>query len=278
VRLPFTKMHGCGNDFVVLDCRVHPFALDAAAVQRLGNRRCGVGFDQLLAIEPSADSSCVAAYRIWNRDGSPARQCGNGARCLAAWLQRDGALGSGSAQLAGPAGPVAVRVFGSGRVGVDMDVPDFAPPAIPLARERQQDPYRFDLAAGVIEAGAVAIGNPHALIMVETLAEAPVSLLGPQLGQAADFPEGCNVGFAELRDRGTIGLRVWERGAGETLACGSAACAAVAILRRRDAVDAEVRVHLPGGVLEVAWSGPGQPVRLAGPTAFVFEGVWSDAA
>ncbi|TCO43039.1 diaminopimelate epimerase [Dokdonella fugitiva] len=270
--LRFSKMHGIGNDFVVVDARAAPFTLDAAAIRRLGDRHFGVGFDQLLTIEPARDPSCSFAYGIWNTDGTRAGQCGNGVRCVAAWLARAGELGPGMTRLESPSGPVAVELCDDGSVRVDMGEPRFAPAEIPLVADAQGDMYAIDVAGRSVELGAVSMGNPHALVEVDDVAAAPVAVLGPQVEYAPAFPQRCNVGFAEIVSRGAIRLRVWERGVGETLACGSGACAAVAVLRRRAKVDAMVRVALPGGELEVRWDGPGHPVWMRGPAAFVFDG------
>jgi diaminopimelate epimerase len=274
--LRFTKMHGIGNDFVVLDCRAAPMPLDRAAIRRLGHRRFGVGFDQLLSIEPADDGACAFAYGIWNSDGSTAAQCGNGVRCVAAWLAREGVLGAGLVSLRSPSGPVRVERLEDGRIRVGMGEPQFDPASLPLAAERIADPYRIEVLGRTIEFGAVSMGNPHVLIEVDAIDDAPVDVLGPQLEHSAEFPQGCNVGFAELRSRGAIALRVWERGVGETLACGSGACAAVAILRQRGRLDEDVDVDLPGGTLQIQGRGPGHTLWKTGPAAFSFEGVWHD--
>ncbi|MGA9421733.1 MAG: diaminopimelate epimerase [Rhodanobacteraceae bacterium] len=273
--LRFTKMQGCGNDFVVLDCRDRPFTLDRARIRRLGDRHFGVGFDQLLSIERTGNPDCAFAYRVWNSDGNPARQCGNGVRCIAAWLHRAAALGPGMTQLQGPVGCVAVEWLADERVRVDMGTPKFAPQAIPLDAAQEHARYALEIAGRRVEFGAVSIGNPHALVEVESVADAAVAEIGPELEHAPVFPEGCNVGFVETAARDSIRLRVWERGVGETLACGSGACAAVAILHRRGTVDARVRVELPGGTLEVAWPEASAPIWLTGPATFVFEGEWA---
>ena len=277
-------MHGFGNDFVIVDCRERPLSLDTTAIRRLGDRHFGVGFDQLLTIEPASDATCSFAYGIWNTDGSRALQCGNGVRCVARWLARAGLLAEqGSTRLQSPSGPIAVELLADGRVRADMGEPRFAPALIPLRIEAAKGSddqtsddlsYVIDVAGRDVEIGAVSTGNPHALVEVDRVDDAPVEALGPQIEHADAFPEGCNVGFAELRSRRQIRLRVWERGVGETLACGSGACAAVAILRRRDRVDAEVAVALPGGELDIRWTGPGETLWMTGPAAFVFEGEW----
>ncbi len=211
-----------------------PLPLDIAAIRQLGDRHFGVGFDQLLTIERARDASSAFAYGIWNADGSRARQCGNGVRCVARWLVRDGALGDGfGAVCESPSGPVAVELLDDGRVRADMGEPRFAPAAIPLVAEKSDDRYRIDVAGNEVELGAVSMGNPHAVVEVDDVAAAPVEALGPQIEHADAFPERCNVGFVERRSRSAVRLRVWERGVGETLACGSGACAAVAVLRKR---------------------------------------------
>lgn len=265
-------MHGLGNDFVVVDCRTRPLALDAAAIRRFGDRHFGVGFDQLLTVETARDPGCAYAYGIWNADGTPSGQCGNGLRCVARWLAREGALGEGAARLQSPSGAVAVELLADGRVRADMGEPRFAPQCIPFLVEEEADRYVIDVVGREVEIGAVSMGNPHAVVEVEAVADAPVAVLGPQIEHLPAFPQGCNVGFAQVLARDAIRLRVWERGVGQTLACGSGACAAVAVLRRRGLVDAEVRVGLPGGELLVQWDGPGHPLWMTGPAAFVFEG------
>ncbi|MBO9664482.1 diaminopimelate epimerase [Dokdonella sp.] len=268
----FSKMHGLGNDFVVVDCRTQPLPLDAAAIRRFGDRHFGVGFDQLLTIEAARDPGCAFAYGIWNTDGTTSGQCGNGLRCVARWLARAGALGEGAARLESPSGPVAVELLADGEVRADMGEPRFAPERIPFLAEEQAERYAIDVVGREVEIGAVSMGNPHAVVEVDRVDTAPVAVLGPQIEHVPEFPQGCNVGFAEVVARDAIRLRVWERGVGETLACGSGACAAVAVLRRRGLVDAEVRVTLPGGELTIRWDGPGSTLWMTGPAAFVFEG------
>jgi diaminopimelate epimerase len=277
VALRFSKMHGLGNDFVIVDCRAAPLALDAAAIRRLGDRHFGVGFDQLLTIERARDPGSAFAYGIWNTDGSRARQCGNGVRCVARWLAREGALAERtSVRLDSPSGPVAIELQDDGRVRAAMGQPDFALAGIPFIadHETRDARYRIDVAGREVEIGAVSIGNPHALVEVDDVDAAPVEALGPQIEHASAFPERCNVGFAEVRSRSAIRLRVWERGVGETLACGSGASAAVAVLRRRGRVDNDVAVSVPGGELEIRWNGPGETLWMTGPATFVFEGEW----
>ena len=274
--MPFSKMHGIGNDFVVIDCRERALALDTLAIRRLADRHVGVGFDQLLTIEPSTTADCAFNYGIWNRDGSRSGQCGNGVRCVAAWLDRDGALDQGAVCLMSPSGPVRVEVLGDGCVRVEMGEPRFSPSALPFEVADESDQYRLDVAGRPVAFGAVSMGNPHAVIVVEDVDSAEVGSLGPQIERASAFPQGCNVGFVQIRSRSAIDLRVWERGVGETLGCGSGACAAVAVLKRRGDVDNDVEVTLPGGTLAIQWQGPGHPLWMTGPATFVFEGVWHE--
>jgi len=272
MKLRFTKMHGIGNDFVVVDCREQPLGLSTAQIAHAGDRHRGVGFDQLLTIEPSRDATCAFRYAIYNNDGSSAMQCGNGVRCVAAWLRRAEALGVGATRLESPAGPVGIEVLADGRVRADMGVPRFAPTDIPLNMP-EGDPYWLMINDADVEFGAVSMGNPHAVIEVADVMSAPLGSIGAALSTNTYFPQGCNVGFAQVVDRARVRLRVLERGAGATLACGSGACAAVAVLRRRGKLDADASVELPGGVLDIHWDGAGSAVWMTGPAQFVYEGV-----
>lgn len=275
--LHFSKMHGAGNDFVVLDLRDGATPPDAALASRLADRHRGVGCDQILTIEAPREQGSVAAYRIWNSDGSPSQQCGNGARCVAAWLVRDGAVQSECFRLDSPLTTHEVKTLGDGQYAIAMGVPEFAPARIPLGGYPQAQPeYDAELGDGLrLRFGAVSMGNPHAVIEVASVVHAPVASQGPALQQSAHFPESVNVGFAEIESRSRIRLRVFERGVGETLACGSGACAAAVVLMQRGRIDHDVVVALPGGELRIHWPGPGDEVIMSGPTAFVFEGEWN---
>ena len=271
--LRFSKMHGAGNDFVVLDLRDGAPPPDAALCRRLADRHRGAGCDQILTIGAPRSASAVASYAIWNADGSPSQQCGNGARCVAAWLVRAGAA-SGDFVLDSPLASHRVRDLGDGRFEVAMGAPVFTPAAIPLAGfAAEAAAYDLDLGNGVRRIGAVSMGNPHAVIEVDDVDAADVAGVGAAVQRHAAFPQQCNVGFAQRLDRGRIRLRVYERGVGETLACGSGACAAVAVLARRDRVDADagVDVVLPGGTLRIHHHADGT-LHMAGPAAFVYEG------
>jgi diaminopimelate epimerase len=275
MQLHFSKMHGIGNDFVVLDCRDGAFPLNVAQIRALGDRHTGVGFDQLLSVEPARDRSCAFYYGIWNADGSPSGQCGNGVRCVAAWLHRAGALSLGdSVRLESPSGPVSVRLLNANEVSVDMGEPIFEPARIPFAAEHAADRYRIEVGTDVLEIGAVSMGNPHAVVSVADLTDRALQRLGPLLSGHERFAQGANAGFVRLIDRGHLQLRVHERGAGWTRACGTGACAAMAVLHRRAEVDDSVQVDLPGGTLRIDWAGPGQSLWMTGPAAFAFEGEW----
>lgn len=270
--LRFTKMHGIGNDFVVIDARDGGFDLKAARMAAIADRHTGVGFDQLLSIEPSPDPSCAFYYGIWNADGSAAGQCGNGVRCVAAWLHRVGAIPvDRDTRLLSPSGPVTVRMLVDGRVSVDVGEPQFSPASLPFSAEAAES---YDLTAGheTVTLRVVSMGNPHAVVEVDDIKDQRWNELAPLLTSHPAFPEGCNIGFVHQLDAGHVELRVHERGSGWTLACGTGACAAAAVLMRAGRLDATARVDLPGGQLQIDWAGPGHRLWMTGPAAFVFEG------
>ncbi|WP_266157269.1 diaminopimelate epimerase [Dyella silvatica] len=269
--LRFSKMHGIGNDFVVLDGRRLPPALSETQIRAIADRRCGVGFDQLLSVEPARDPSCAVYYGIWNADGSPSGQCGNGVRCVAAWLHRAGALGIGeTVRLESPSGPVAVRLLAADRVAVDMGEPDFAPAASGFDGHSQA----LELGPDTVEIGVVSMGNPHAVVSVSDLAQPSLATWGPALTTHPRFAHGVNTGFVQRLAHDHLRLRVHERGSGWTLACGTGACAAMAVLHQRGQVGDRVQVELPGGTLQIDWGGAGHALWMTGPAAFVFEGEW----
>jgi diaminopimelate epimerase len=269
----FTKMHGAGNDFVILDCRGDAPLPDAAFARALGDRHRGVGFDQLLTIEDPPAPGSIARYRIWNSDGTPAQQCGNGARCVAAWLVRDGAAATPTFRLDSPAGPIDVVRIGEDRYQLAMGLPGFAPERIPFAAAAQRDEYALPTSAGEVRFGAVSMGNPHAVLFVDDVDATDLATLGPAVQARPEFAEGVNVGIAQVLTPRRIRLRVFERGAGETLACGSGACAAVAVGIRQGRLEREVAVDLPGGTLTIRWPFDVTPLTMAGPATFVFDGV-----
>jgi diaminopimelate epimerase len=268
-------MHGLGNDFVVLDGRQGDLPLDLAQIRALADRHTGVGFDQLLSVEPARDPSCAFYYGIWNADGSPSGQCGNGVRCVAAWLHRAGELAIGdNVRIESPSGPVTVRLLGANEVTVDMGEPIFEPARIPFEAARAADRYDLHVGDDVFEIGAVSMGNPHAVTVVQDLADLDLQQLGPLLSVHPRFAHDANAGFVLPVGRGHLRLRVHERGAGWTLACGTGACAAMAVLHQRGEVDDRVMVELPGGTLQIDWAGPGHALWMTGPATFVFEGEW----
>ena len=270
--LRLAKMHGAGNDFVVLDLRDGSPPPTPALSRALADRHTGVGCDQILTIEAPRSAQAVASYRIWNADGSNAMQCGNGARCIAAFLVRDGTTREASFVLDSPAGSHAVDRVGADRYRIAMGVPRFAPSELPLLGFAPDDLYALQVDGTRVEFAAASMGNPHVLLEVDDIARAPVATLGPALQAHAAFPDSVNVGFAQVLARDRIALRVFERGAGETLACGSGACAAVAMLVRRGRVDRDVLVSLPGGELRIGWPRDEAPITMEGPATFVFEG------
>lgn len=279
VSLRFSKMHGIGNDFVVIDGRTQGFALEPARVRAIGDRHTGVGFDQLLTIEPARDPSCAFYYGIWNTDGSPAGQCGNGVRCVAAWLYRAGLLAMGEpARLESPSGPVSVKLLSADRVAVDMGEPDFTADASGFdGGDMRIAVPTGDTTDTAVDFGVVSMGNPHAVVAVDALDDPWLEVAGPTLTAHPRFADGVNTGFVHKLTRDHLQLHVHERGAGWTRACGTGACAAMAVLHERGEVGDSVRVDLPGGRLRIDWPGPGHTLWMTGPATFVFEGEWLDS-
>jgi len=271
--LRFSKMHGLGNDFVVIDGVRQQVALDPATVRRLADRHTGIGCDQLLLVEPPPDTSVDFRYRIFNADGGEVEQCGNGARCFARFVRDQGLSDKAVLRVATQAGVLELRVESDGQVTVDMGVPEFEPARIPFAAAAREPSYRLDTAHGEVTFGAVSLGNPHAVLLVDDPGTAPVATLGPLLESHPSFPRRVNVGFLGVVDRDHARLRVFERGVGETRACGSGACAAVVIGRQQGLFDTRVAVDLDGGRLVISWPGEGESVRMTGPATHVFEGV-----
>ena len=221
-------------------------------------------------------ADCLLRYEIWNADGSPAGQCGNGARCVGLFLERNGEADGAPFMLESPSGPVRLRRCDDGEYEIDMGVPEFRADRVPVELSEADGRYALESPWGVLDLGAVSMGNPHALLVVDDISDARIRELGAFIGAHEVFPEGCNAGFAEVVARDRIRLRVVERGAGETLACGSGACAAVAVLRRAGRVDERVEVVLPGGRLVIKWPGPGKPLTMKGPAAYVFRGTLNE--
>jgi diaminopimelate epimerase len=268
--LPFTKMHALGNDFVVIRAATGQSLPPPARIRALADRRTGIGFDQLLWLEPAHNPGTAVYYRIFNTDGSEAEQCGNGARCIASLV----AGGQpGDLVLESPAGRVAAEVHPDGQVSIAMGEPEFRPERVPFVASQQQPRYTLTAGGETVEAGVVSMGNPHAVLLVDDVGNAPVERLGPLLERHERFPNRANIGFLEVADRRHVRLRVFERGVGETRACGTGACAAVAVGRSLGLLDEDVEVTLPGGRLGIHWSGPGHALRMTGEAITVFEGM-----
>lgn len=263
MQLQFVKMHGLGNDFMIAEWPAGRPLPEPDLVRQWSDRRRGVGFDSLLLLEPGG------GYRILNADGGEAGQCGNGARCIAAYLARGEPQ---QIELTSRAGRVPARVERDGIVSINLGRPDFRPSSLPFEAAAEADSYSLELESGPVEFGIVSMGNPHAVIAVDSVADAPVGIIGPEFNRHPAFPEGVNVGFAERMSSSEIRLRVFERGVGETRACGTGAAAAVATGRRRGVLDARVAVHLPGGRLDVDWPGADANLWQTGQTTKVFEG------
>ncbi len=273
MRIAFTKMHGLGNDFLVMEAPGDAVLPSAAQWRQLADRHAGVGFDQALVIAMPEDSTSPAHYRIFNADGGEVEQCGNGARCLAHYLRMHGHEGvDGTVQMDGAGGRVSARVLEDGRIAVDLGIPDFEPRALPFEAVATEATYTLSVAGENLEFGAVAIGNPHAVLRVAAVESASVERIGRALQAHPSFPRQVNVGFMQIIDSAHIRLRVYERGAGETMACGTGACAAVAVGRNLGLLGSEVEVHVRGGRLGVHWEGAGQHIWLAGPTAVAYSG------
>jgi len=271
MRIEFTKMHGLGNDFAVFDTP-GAAALDADRIRRLADRHSGIGFDQALVLEAPRRAQTAVFYRIFNADGMEVEQCGNGARCIAALLVARGLGRSGAVTMDSPAGLIQAHTLAAGLVSVDMGPVRFDPRALPFDAQAEAQRYPLELPWGTVEVGAVSIGNPHAVLAVDSVDSAPVDRLGPAIERHPRFPRRVNAGFMQIVDRTHIRLRVYERGAGETLACGTGACAAVAVGRRWGELEREVHVSVRGGELRVNWNGPGENVWLTGPAEVSFAG------
>jgi diaminopimelate epimerase len=274
MRIEFLKMQGLGNDFLVFDAPASDGGprLDSTLLRALADRHTGIGFDQALMLERPREASSRAYYRIFNADGSEVEQCGNGARCVAALLYARAPELGRELTLGSPGGVVHARVGDDGQVAVDMGLPRFTPASLPFEAPREQLKYPLDLGGTALEIGAVSIGNPHVVTQVENVDTAAVRELGPRVETHPRFPKRVNVGFMQVVARDHIRLRVHERGAGETQACGTGACAAVVMGRRWGLLDETVRVDLPGGTASVSWHGFDQHVWLTGPATTVYSG------
>ena len=268
----FTKMHGLGNDFVVLDAVRQNFVPTPAQARFLADRRFGVGCDQVLVVEPPRTAGVDFRYRIFNADGGEVEQCGNGARCFARYVHQYGLTDRREIRVETASGIIAPRLEDDGQVTVDMGRPRFAPADIPFVSDSSAVVQPLELAGERCDITVVSMGNPHAVQVVDDVDQAPVDRLGPQIECHVRFPKRVNAGFMAVLDRHSIRLRVHERGSGETLACGTGACAAVVAGIRRGLLDSPVRVHTRGGELSIAWAGKDAPVLMTGPAVVVFDG------
>jgi len=272
MRLEFTKMHGLGNDFLMLDLVTQRVRLDEALIRRLSDRHFGVGFDQLLVVEPPHQPDVDFRYRIFNADGSEVSQCGNGARCFARFVRDRRLTRKDTLRVETASGIITLQIDSQGWVTVDMGPPRLEPNAIPFVADNAALDYRIEVDGELYQIAAVSMGNPHAVLRVDDADSAPVATLGPRLESHPRFPERVNVGFMQVINRQEIKLRVYERGTGETLACGTGACAAAVAAMRWGLVDRDIKVHLPGGPLRIRWSHDNASVLMTGPTARVFDG------
>jgi len=280
MRLPFTKMHGLGNDFIVVDCVSQQHSLSSEQIALYADRQLGIGFDQLLQIEPATRPDADFRYRIFNRDGSEVEHCGNGARCFAKYVHEKGLTKKNPINVETVNRLLSLKLSDSGEVTVNMGEPDFAPASLPFASDQVASEgfgrYSCEIVTSSklqrIEFSALSMGNPHAVIVVSDLDAVDVAGLGQALGAHSSFPKGVNVGFMQIIEDQRIRLRVFERGSGETLACGTGACAAVVSGCRQGLLSSPVEVQVRGGRLSIEWQGDGTPVLMTGPATTVYEG------
>ena len=265
-------MHGLGNDFMVVDAIRQTVDLDHRQIRHLADRHFGVGFDQLLLVEPASRDDVDFHYRIFNADGTEVEHCGNGARCFALFIREQGLSDKDTIPVDTASGVIQLTIQQDGRVQVDMGEPDFRPAALPFNAESQKERYQLQINNQAITIGAVSMGNPHAVTLVENVDEVAVETLGAAIQSHPDFPNRVNAGFMQVIDDQHIRLRVYERGAGETLACGTGACAAVAIGQHWGLLASTVEVSLNGGQLTIEWPGPGKSMLMTGPATLVYEG------
>ncbi|SEG82490.1 diaminopimelate epimerase [Marinobacterium lutimaris] len=268
----FTKMHGLGNDFMVIDAISQRIRLSSDQVRSLADRNFGIGFDQLLLVEPPTRPEMDFRYRIYNADGSEVEHCGNGARCFARFVRDKRLIMRDRIAVQTARGEAILQIHEDKQVEVDMGAPELIPAEIPFEAAEKSAIYSVDVNGDSVELSAISMGNPHGVLVVDSVDSAPVETLGPALEAHPRFPRKANIGFMEVVSRNEIRLRVFERGAGETQACGTGACAAVVAGRLRGLLDEQVLVHLPGGDLKISWAGEGQPVMMTGPATTVFEG------
>ncbi len=268
----FTKMHGLGNDFVVLDLVTQRVKINERIVKKLADRHTGIGFDQLLIVEPPTLPDMDFSYRIYNADGSEVEHCGNGARCFAKFVRDKNLVHKNQIRVETAKGIAVLNLREDRQIEVDMGAPVLAPAEVPFNADAEADRYSIDVDGETFTLGVVSMGNPHGVLIVDDVEHAPVETLGPALESHPRFPARANIGFMQVLNRNEVNLRVYERGAGETRACGTGACGAIVAGRLQGLLDNCVTVHLPGGDLEIQWPGKGQSVIMTGPATTVFEG------
>ncbi len=268
----FSKMHGLGNDFLVLDNVTQNVFLSPEQITKFADRNFGVGFDQLLVVEPPYDPDLDFHYRIYNADGSEVGQCGNGARCFAKFVRMKGLCNKHKIKVSTSTGKMSLHIERDGNISVTMPVPQFEPNKIPFTAQKAEGTYILRSETETVLCGVVSMGNPHCVVTVDSVIDAKLETLGQELSTHERFPKDANVGFMEIVSPNYIKLRVYERGAAETLACGSGACAAVVIGQMQKKLAKQVTVELPGGKLRIFWQGPGHPVKMSGPATHVFDG------
>ncbi len=272
IMLPFTKMHGLGNDFMIIDATKQSWSLTPSQIREAADRHCGVGFDQLLVLAPPPEVGADFTYLIFNNDGSAAEQCGNGARCIARFIRECGLSNKDELRLFTAGKITRVHLEADDTVTVEMSEPYFEPARIPFTANGQNPPYQLEIAGKTVEFHVVGVGNPHAVILTDKIDSALVNEIGKQLSINPNFPQGVNVGFMQILTPNHLNLQVYERGAGPTLACGSGACAAVAVGRQLGFLQEKVQVSQPGGDLWITWRGAGSPISMRGPAKFVYQG------
>ena len=272
MEIEFTKMHGLGNDFVVIDAINQDIDLTEDQVRFIADRHFGVGCDQLLLVEASESDDVDFIYRIYNADGGEVEQCGNGARCFAVFVREKGLTNQDSIRVETASGVIELHIQADEQVTVNMGVPELNPWAIPFNADTRLDEYALDVDGEILKIGAVSMGNPHAVTIVENVDITEVEELGAAIEAHSLFPNRVNAGFMQIIDDAHIRLRVFERGAGETLACGTGACAAMVVGRVQGHLAKDVQVDLPGGSLQISWQGEASPVMMTGPATTVFEG------
>lgn len=272
MKLRFTKMHGLGNDFVMIDAISQKIGITPERARKLADRHFGVGCDQVLVVEPPTSPDADFRYRIFNHDGSEVENCGNGARCFAVFVRMRKLTGKRVIRAETAGGELVLHVLDDNQVTVNMGIPRLLPESIPFIAEQQAITYPLRLHEQTLNVSAVSMGNPHAVTVVDDVARFDIEAIGRQVENHGAFPNKVNAGFMEIRSRTEVQVRVYERGAGETLACGTGACAAVVAGRLRELLDSKVHVHLAGGTLTIEWQGDGHPVMMTGPATTVFHG------